>query len=229
MIHKAIVLLLVGAGLVALQAQEEDNLLKNPSAEITVAQKDFPIKIDVTGSAELPLGWGVYGGGGSYEWGSSSQEGILRTGYKSVFLKLKEPAKAKDGQESANAAIIIGGENNGYSSSNAIPVKPGEYYRFAFWIKGNVPRVSVHKAEWKTIDGKQQRIISPLKTEKDDIVSSRGIVPSDEWTMYSGDFRVSDGATHMVLMIICGTGHGMRAGQVFYIDDAEIVKVTPTR
>ena len=37
MIHKAIVLLLVGAGLVPLQAQEEDNLLKNPSAEITVA------------------------------------------------------------------------------------------------------------------------------------------------------------------------------------------------
>ena len=128
---------------------------------MTVAKKDFPTRLDIPGASEMPVGWGVYyGGGGLYEWGSSSKEAILRTGSKSVFLKLTRHYQDKAGKDQdCNAALIVGGEGNGFSSANTLPVKPGETYSFSFWIKGDAPAVAVCLGEWKTLDGKEERVI----------------------------------------------------------------------
>ena len=44
--------------------------------------------------------------------------------------------------------------------------------------------------------------------------------------MYAGTFTIKAHTTHVALMLFCGTGQGMKPGQAFYLDDAEIVKTT---
>lgn len=214
-------------------AAEKKNLAPNPGGEVTYScaeyknlVKHFWVK---NRNQLLPEGWGVYIGGGKWDYGISSEE--KKNGKNSVFVELVTPLyNDKKNINWGSAAILFGGECDGYKPCNSMKVKPGETYCFSFWIKGNIPRVRATATGFDDSDPnkKDKRVRTKVVMYDDMHNEIKEIVPNSEWKEYSAEVVVPDDCAQMTFGIatIPGieTGTNDQAGIKMFIDDVKIVQ-----
>jgi len=203
------------------------NLAINPGAEEMVAVTNSPA---VPGKL-VPRGWGAYGGGSAFTWGATTN--AMHGGQYSAFMTFKDYYVSTNGEKYASSALILG-EADGYTGSNAIPVKPRTTYAFSFWLKGDVPSVSIKSVfGWNTakaVPGDRESL-PVTKVRKNGMlmrntVGTSGILfPSAlEWARYSGEFKTFAETKRAAPGISITDVPGLAPGQTIYVDDVEIVE-----
>ena len=98
-------------------------------------------------------------------------------------LEVDKIMKDKNGNETANAYVWIGGDS---SKGGGFAVKPNTVYRFSVEIKGNAAKAGVNAVEW---------IGNDLWKDMRSVKSTVGnIKVQKEWTLYKGTFMTGPNA-----------------------------------
>ncbi len=203
------------------------NLVTDSGAEsITVSDNKL---------AELPPGWGKHVGNGRAKFGVTSE--TSHSGKNSAYATLTKWGKNRKGDPDANFGIMLG-KTNGGNGSEALPVEPDSTYCFSFWMKGNLPRVSVRVFTWKSPEAnvKSRKINHPVKEPVNLYIDGAamkqptlrrgiGIKPDpDKWHQYQGTFLTGPETTRAAVRIGISYPKNMKIGDIIYIDDAEVFK-----
>lgn len=204
-----------------LSAQEAVNLLDNPSAETQIAAAkctseinfNYMMNNDFLDIAEnVPEGWGAYlNGETKVKWGSSDKE--FHSGKYSCFMTLVDPLKS--GADHYDCILL--GKSNGYSGDKAIKVETGTSYKYSFWIKGDVEKISLRLFTWNT-----------EKAEKESMKAEGlkwNVTVTGTWTQIEGTFTPKEGVKKMVFGISIGNA---KTGQSIFVDDGVISAVAKT-
>lgn len=103
-------------------------------------------------------------------------------------LEVDKIMKDKNGNETANAYVWIGGDS---SKGGGFAVKPNTVYRFSVEIKGNAADAGVNAVEW---------IGNDLWKDMRSVKSTVGnIKVQKEWTLYKGTFKTGPNAKRAAL------------------------------
>lgn len=103
-------------------------------------------------------------------------------------LEVDKIMKDKNGNETANAYVWIGGDS---SKGGGFAVKPDTVYRFSVEIKGNAAKAGVNAVEW---------IGNDLWKDMRSVKSTVGnIKVQKEWTLYKGTFKTGPNAKRAAL------------------------------
>lgn len=231
--HIAFTIGLCAIGTAAAGDMATTNLVTNPGAEDVAIITNVPT---VPGKL-IPRGWGGYGGGSGFIWGVTTNE--AHSGSNSVFMTFTGFFVYSNGAKMASSALMPA-DTDGYSGARAMPARPNTAYEFSFWLKGDVPRVSLKMAitSWKSDAGRVEdreylQVHDLCKNGRPFLIrqmrDSAGILIPDAlaWTRYSGRFATSPDTKRMALCIKIIDAPGLEPGQTIYVDDMEIRMIPP--
>jgi len=194
------------------------NLVPNPGGETVCQRPLFPLDYRhprAVMSEEVPVGWGCYVGGGDCRWGSSTE--TPHSGERCVFVELTKFHASGPSQGSINVGLMPA-LTNGYVGRQALAAEGNATYEFSFWLRGNVPTLSVVGAGWRTTEaGKSSR--QGLKC------SLKTIHPTSEWQKFRGRLTTASDTKRFTLRVHAGgnVATGAKLG-TFCLDDVVIKK-----
>jgi hypothetical protein len=198
-----------------LSAEEPVNLVENPDAEtqITAAKftgeinENYMLNNDFLEIADnVPEGWGLYlNAETKVKWGSTDKE--FHSGKYSCFMTLVDPLKSG----ASHYDCIVLSKTNGATGEKAIKAEPGATYKYSFWIKGDMEKVTIRLFKWNTDSA-----------DKMEWEGLRYDVPvTKEWTEIKGSATPAATVKKFAIGIDIGNA---KAGQSLYVDDAVISK-----
>ena len=178
----------------------------------------------VNGGAEemaegKPVNWCLYSGGAKGKVIASTD---AHNGKFSACLEVLEwyhnPEHAKHGDRKwLNIALVHGSDRKGYTGGDAYDVEPGKTYRCTFWLKGDVPWVTVLAQGWRMGFTSGRRV--SLDTYPMEIQ------PTRVWEQHTISFTTSFGVRKLALKF-CVMGYedaGARLGSI-WVDDLQIAE-----
>ncbi|MCK4627153.1 MAG: right-handed parallel beta-helix repeat-containing protein, partial [Phycisphaerae bacterium] len=192
---------------------------KSSASAVAVAPTTKPVTLPATNIApnpgaekgqgnKLPEGWGFYWANTPAEVGVSAQ--VRHSGKRSAYLKVT--TFGEDGY--ANMGLAAG-STKGYTSPDAIAVKPNTKYHFSFYIRGEgfTREITVRPWGFKS-DGKG----------RDRTFPGVGVIPTDKWTRYVGSFTTKEETMRVVLMfrVFGKKDSQVKPGAIFYVDDVHL-------
>ena len=188
------------------------NLIRNGSAEEVALEK--------------PVGWNIYVGqvGGPVVWGTSA-EGFR--GSKCAFIEVPKlyplTSRSRPGEGFIGIALVPA-DNDGCRARGAYPAEPGKAYYLSFRIKGDVPRVAIRVAGWKSLEPSDAERSTDLAT------SMQFVNPTREWQRYEMFFLTQRGtrAFAPTFMARGYEGDGFQPGQRVYVDDVVVSPLDTT-
>ena len=164
-----------------------------------------------------PVGWSLYTGAGKAKLVVSAQ---AHSGKHSACLHATQwyhnPAHATHGDRKwINVALVHGSEGRGFDGRDAYDVEPGKGYRCSFWLKGDVPRVSVQFQGWSAGMGSSFR--HPLESDLPEIH------PTKDWKQVAATFHTGFDTRKLAvkLGILGYEDEGARLGRI-WVDDIAI-------
>ena len=168
---------------------------------------------------EKPVNWCLYSGGAKGKvTASTDAHGGKFSARLEVLKWYHNPEHAKHGDRKwLNIALVHGSDQNGYEGGDAYDVKPNQSYRCTFWMKGDVPRVTLVAQGWRMGFTSQRRV--NLSTYPDEFE------PTQEWRQYTVSITTGFAARKLALKF-CVMGYedaGARLGSL-WVDDLEIAK-----
>jgi carbohydrate binding protein with CBM4/9 domain len=195
------------------------NLLTNPGAETQIPAGKFISEINfkymmsndfIDFSDNVPEGWGAYVNAETkVKWGQTDKE--FHSGKYSCFMTLVDSLKSG----ASHYDCIVLSKTNGSNGEKTIKVEPGATYKYSFWIKGDMGKVTIRLFTWNTDDAKKMKW-KGLKY---------GVSVTKEWTEIKGVITPVGAVKKFAIGIDIGNA---KAGQSLYIDDAVISKASAT-
>jgi len=134
-----------------------------------------------------PVGWNLYRGAGNGTVGVTPD---AHTGQHAATLTATEWYDL-GGRDWINVALMQG-KANGFTGPEAYPAEPFAKYYLSFWLKGEVPRVTVEVVGWK--EGGQAADRQPLllRLSGENVLTQTptavDLKPTAEWQRYEGSF-----------------------------------------
>ena len=194
-------------------------IVTNPGAEDVCLSVLFPSEYRHARAAmteQVPVGWGCYIGGGSCRWGSTTDN--PHSGERCAFVELTEFHREGPSKGAINVSLIPA-LTDGYVGRHALRLKAGTTYEFAFWLRGDVPRLNVVAQTWTSATAEKATrgtLDCSLKT----------IEPTSAWREYRGRFTTKADTQRFALKIHAGgsVNSGAKLGS-FYLDDVELKAV----
>ena len=207
-----------------------ENLMVNPGAEGIIQDSEKSLRIVCAGKLPHGWGWGAFLCAGNGIWGVTDKE--AHTGKYSIFLTFKEFAFHK-GRDIATMGLLLG-ESNVYTGKDAIQAQPDTTYEFSFWLKGNIPAMTISIKAWDTGKADQYATSVGLKGLKKDGRRVKKIhrigyrvIPTSEWAQYTGKFTTFSTTEKFAILIGFNTPNFLASQQTIYVDDAIISVVPP--
>jgi len=211
----------------------EENLISNPGIENVIATEEAKKLISVEQhqgnilyfglipSTMLPREWFPYSGGGYGVWGATDEQ--AHSGKYSIFLLFK------DFQKYQGSDII-----SLFLHTQQVEVEPDTEYEFSFWIKGNIPIVTIRGFLW---NDKNERFFLEgsglIKELRKDGVVIRGISlrqpvkisANEQWSHYSMLIRINGESKRLQMRIgLDDMNQPLASGNTIYIDDVQLIK-----
>ncbi|NLF18338.1 MAG: hypothetical protein GX595_13965, partial [Lentisphaerae bacterium] len=167
-------------------------------------------------ASAVPRGWGLYSGGAPGDGAlSASAEAYRGRGCAQLEARnfYHDPAS---GAPTFLALKLIQGDSDGYNGARGYAAKPGGEYRCGFWLRGDVPEVTVAVTAWTT-----DRAIA---ADRITVGTSLGALrPEASWRYHSGTFRLPETARRFVLGFQVQGRHGsFPLGSRLSVDEVEI-------
>ncbi len=183
----------------AADAPKATNLVPNGEAEKGVAGK-------------LPEGWSHYENTKD-EVGITDKE--FYTGKRCAFLKVL--GFGNDARACTGLAV---GKTNGFSAPNGIVVKGDTTYHYSFYIAGYGFKRKITASPWS---------FNEAGKERNRNIKGVSVLPSAEWTRYTGTFKTKAATRKVVLMFFV---YGMedrdlKEGATFYVDNVYLGEAEP--
>ncbi len=148
----------------------DDLSLVGPAGEM--AQNPSGTQVGADGK---PVGWGLYHGDGTEEFGQAKTG---RTDDGCVYLKALQA-----GKQMMNVALVIG-DSDGYTGAKAYEGVLGATYRVSFWVRGKAVGVPVSALYWPDNPADPgQRTYTPVK-------GLEAIEATDQWAKWEGEFTL---------------------------------------
>ena len=211
------------------------NLMVNPGAEGIIQDSEKRFFIVCGGKLPHGWGWGAFLSAGKGIWGVTDKE--AHSGKYSAFLTFKEfMCGMVKGEYMEIAAMgLLLGESNVYTGKYAIQAQPDTTYTFSFWLKGNIPSLHFQIKDWdtgKTDQYATSRVgIKGLKKDGSTVKKhprhGYKIIPTSEWSQYTGKFTTLSTTEKFAIYIGFNTPMFLASHQTFYVDDVTI-SVLPT-
>lgn len=216
---------------------EKTNLIVNPGIEDVIeteeARKLIPEEqhrreiqyFQLAPGRLLPREWLPYSGGGYGIWGATDEQ--AHSGKYSIFLTFKNFHKSQD----KDMAVL-------FINTKPVEVEPDTEYEFSFWIKGNIPLISIKGFIWNE---KEERISLEtsglIKGLRKDGISQRGmqkggvvIAPGEQWSQYSLIIKTTVDSKRLQMRIgLDNMNQPLVPGQTIYVDDVRLISLEKGR
>lgn len=215
-------------------AAELENLAPNPGAENTHHYSKYRVLVkhdwNKNRKGQVPVGWGLYVGGGRWFFGVSTDE--KKSGKNSAFLKIvRVDHSDKRNVDWAQAAVFFSGECDLYTVGKSIKIKPGANYCFSFWVKGTITNLRAMVQGFIPLPEGAKKKLKRVTIKSFKIFDEAGkevprITATDQWKFYTVKVKMPAGCEQFS----CGigntsgyrTGENDKVGNVLYIDDVRI-------